>query len=326
MYSSDCRGTPFATPIPIQPHGMPMDENALVPRDEITQKNLLHSLLETRRSWKTRDTGESIWSIHLETALLEGLQQYRPTPCRDTLMLGRFPYRNQFISEYIWRKTGQRRTPKQVGSRLQQLRESSLGQELHDLLFPSPQSIIDRALLSVNVSHPTHEISFPPGPHHAIVIDILPRWVPEPPPIEVPLRPWSETNNNITHVSRFPRGIGYIDPTVTLVSRSTILAQSKFTVCTEEGTVHVETVTLKSMPSPAGVLHRTTLVPGYWKTIVESSDPTRYTIFQEVTLADDCRIVFSATYNFAYSPQYSKGLRSPSDFTFNGDINISHQY
>ncbi|KAJ7085911.1 hypothetical protein C8R44DRAFT_651040, partial [Mycena epipterygia] len=58
-----------------------------------------------------------------------GLQQYRPTACRDTLLLGRFPRRNQFISQYIWRKTGQRRTPKQVGSRLQQLRESSLDQK-----------------------------------------------------------------------------------------------------------------------------------------------------------------------------------------------------
>ncbi|KAJ7089533.1 hypothetical protein C8R44DRAFT_648710, partial [Mycena epipterygia] len=53
-----------------------------------------------------------------------GLRKYRPTACRDTLMLGRFPGRNQFISDYIWKKTGERRTTKQVGSRLQRLRES----------------------------------------------------------------------------------------------------------------------------------------------------------------------------------------------------------
>ncbi|KAJ7676204.1 hypothetical protein B0H17DRAFT_945588, partial [Mycena rosella] len=58
-----------------------------------------------------------------------GLAQYQPDVCKDTVLLGRFPGRNQFLSEYIWRKTGQRRTPKQVGSRLQQLRESSVGQQ-----------------------------------------------------------------------------------------------------------------------------------------------------------------------------------------------------
>ncbi|KAJ7434473.1 hypothetical protein FB451DRAFT_948203, partial [Mycena latifolia] len=53
-----------------------------------------------------------------------GLEQYTPTVCMDTVFLGRFPGRNQFISEYIWRKTGQRRTTTQVASRLRQLRDS----------------------------------------------------------------------------------------------------------------------------------------------------------------------------------------------------------
>ncbi|KAJ7610430.1 hypothetical protein FB45DRAFT_761403, partial [Roridomyces roridus] len=58
-----------------------------------------------------------------------GMQQYQPTASKDTVMLGRFPRRNQFVAEYIWKKTGQKRTPKQVGSRIQQLRESYKGQE-----------------------------------------------------------------------------------------------------------------------------------------------------------------------------------------------------
>ena len=35
--------------------------------------------------------------------------------------------RNKFISDYIFNKTGKRRTPKQVGSRLQQLRDTTEG-------------------------------------------------------------------------------------------------------------------------------------------------------------------------------------------------------
>ncbi|KAJ7077026.1 hypothetical protein C8R44DRAFT_573857, partial [Mycena epipterygia] len=53
-----------------------------------------------------------------------GLELYQPEDSRETRILGRFPQRNQFISDYIWEKTGKRRVPKQVGSRLQQLRES----------------------------------------------------------------------------------------------------------------------------------------------------------------------------------------------------------
>ena len=35
--------------------------------------------------------------------------------------------RNKFISDYIFKVTGKRRTPKQVGSRLQQLRDTAEG-------------------------------------------------------------------------------------------------------------------------------------------------------------------------------------------------------
>ncbi|KAJ7931044.1 hypothetical protein B0H13DRAFT_1573176, partial [Mycena leptocephala] len=53
-----------------------------------------------------------------------GLQKFQPTVCKETVMLGRYPGRNQFISQYILNRTGQQRTVKQVASRLQQLRDS----------------------------------------------------------------------------------------------------------------------------------------------------------------------------------------------------------
>ncbi|KAF9471787.1 hypothetical protein BDN70DRAFT_819564, partial [Pholiota conissans] len=53
-----------------------------------------------------------------------GLENYQPDDSRETRLLGRFPMRNQFISDYIYEKTGKRRTAKQVGSRLQQLRDT----------------------------------------------------------------------------------------------------------------------------------------------------------------------------------------------------------
>jgi transcriptional enhancer factor len=63
------------------------------------------------------------------TSSTAGLERYIPDDSRETRMLGRFPRRNRFISDYIFQKTGKRRSAKQVGSRLQQLRESCGGKK-----------------------------------------------------------------------------------------------------------------------------------------------------------------------------------------------------
>lgn len=57
-------------------------------------------------------------------ALYSGLAEYRPSSARDPSLLRRFPRRNKWISNYIFQRTGKARTAKQVGSRLQQLRET----------------------------------------------------------------------------------------------------------------------------------------------------------------------------------------------------------
>ena len=70
--------------------------------------------------------------MHIRTRLTQyihntGLEKYQPVESRTTRAFGRFPMRNKFISDYIFNKTGKRRTPKQVGSRLQQLRDTTEG-------------------------------------------------------------------------------------------------------------------------------------------------------------------------------------------------------
>ncbi|KAF8972704.1 hypothetical protein BDZ97DRAFT_1913190 [Flammula alnicola] len=67
---------------------------------------------------------EPVWSVALEEALLQGLEAYRPSSARDPSLLQRFPRRNKWISDFIFQQTGKTRTAKQVGSRLQQLRET----------------------------------------------------------------------------------------------------------------------------------------------------------------------------------------------------------
>jgi transcriptional enhancer factor len=62
-----------------------------------------------------------------------------------------------------------------------------------------------------------------------------------------------------------------------------------------------------------GFLYSTTLVPQYWKVISKSSDPTRFTIYQEVSKSDNAALIFSATYKFGYPSGQSSAFPSPLD-------------
>ncbi|PPR01873.1 hypothetical protein CVT26_008424 [Gymnopilus dilepis] len=90
-----------------------------------------------RRSYKMMRSAESenlkakkepVWPPVCEDALLEGLRLYKPVS-KSGRPLRRFVKRNVFIALHIFRKTGKRRTAKQVGSRLQQISESSRDEE-----------------------------------------------------------------------------------------------------------------------------------------------------------------------------------------------------
>lgn len=110
-------------------------------------QDVFQSIVKGRKSWKTLRGGEVVWPPELEAALIEGqfflvsppdsfslylilgLEKYEPDDSRETRLLGRFPLRNRFISDWIFEKTGKRRTAKQVGSRLQQLRDTGGGRK-----------------------------------------------------------------------------------------------------------------------------------------------------------------------------------------------------
>lgn len=100
-----------------------------------SMEDILRTILNVRRSWKTlKGNTEPVWPPYLEVTMLKGLHEYKPIDSRETQILGRFPMRNRFISEYIYQKTGKYRSSKQIGSRLQQIRDTSEGRELIDSL------------------------------------------------------------------------------------------------------------------------------------------------------------------------------------------------
>ncbi|KAG1767469.1 hypothetical protein EV702DRAFT_1146655 [Suillus placidus] len=98
-------------------------------------EDIFRTILNIRKGWKTlKGNAEPVWPPYLEATMLKGLQEYKPVESRETQILGRFPMRNRFISKYIYHKTGKHRSSKQIGSRLQQFRDTSEGRELIDSL------------------------------------------------------------------------------------------------------------------------------------------------------------------------------------------------
>ncbi|KAJ7651357.1 hypothetical protein FB45DRAFT_35025 [Roridomyces roridus] len=258
---------------------------------------LLNSVLGSRRCRKTGISGEDVWPVHLEAALLEGLESYVPDESRETQVLGRFRGRNRFISNYILAKTGEHRSNKQVGSRLQQLRHCSTDPKLRQLLLP-----------------PSHVEPFrddTPSEYSESATEFSALTAPNVVPISIPILPPNSGSDAHSYhpcmqmSSNQPRPLSSIVPTVTLVSPHPMIAQSFFSVWYDDACVHTETaplIVLMDRPAygMAGYLHSSVLVPAFWKTIVGSPDPSKFKIAQDVVRDKEMTIAFSAEYRFVY--------------------------
>ncbi|KAG1736116.1 uncharacterized protein EDB91DRAFT_537786 [Suillus paluster] len=97
-------------------------------------EDIFRTIMKVRKNWKImKGDTKPVWPPYLEATMLKGLQEYEPVS-REAQLLGRFPKRSRFISQYIYRQTGRYRSSKQISSRLQQLRDTSEGRELIDSL------------------------------------------------------------------------------------------------------------------------------------------------------------------------------------------------
>ncbi|KAF6745009.1 TEA/ATTS domain family-domain-containing protein, partial [Ephemerocybe angulata] len=105
-----------------------IEDLSYTPSEAQKSRDLAYIKATGRRSWKTlKGKAEAVWGPELEAVLLDALEQYQYTDDNKPYLSKhglRFPHRNQFISQYIYEKTGKNRTHKQVGSRLQQLRDT----------------------------------------------------------------------------------------------------------------------------------------------------------------------------------------------------------
>ncbi|KAG6382084.1 hypothetical protein JVT61DRAFT_722 [Boletus reticuloceps] len=285
-------------------------------------EDILQIVLRNRKNWKTlKGKSEAVWPPYLEATMLMALQEYEPDDSRETRMLGRYPMRNRFISDYIHSTTGKYRSAKQVGSRLQQLRDTSEGRELIDVLtgcyrtrmnagtcnarqpttWDSPSSP-PVSTISCDRSSPCSSSGSPATPTPPVT-PTSPTMRPFPSPkARQPAEPRMPVYIDIvpqqSHSSSTARHIRNIDPTVTFVSPSRVNGKSSYIVLLDGAPVHSEDTTLEYVgpyfTSSTGrssgeepVLYNTPLVPKYWDVLCGAADPTLYTIVQDVHRVPD---------------------------------------
>ncbi|KAF8883296.1 hypothetical protein BD779DRAFT_883119 [Infundibulicybe gibba] len=200
--------------------------------------------------------------------------------------------RNRFISEHIYRKTGKRRTAKQVGSRLQQLRDTCGGKRLLNLLSPyrrppprprwpdssaqydvPPLRQDTESSSEASSSTPTtpvdshrrldngYDCNLSTIPETVVYIDLLPDGCTSP---EVhsdanpsgsigPMDQQSTfANGSVVHASDSPRHFSSIDPTITFMAPSTLSARSLYTVYMHGTSVFSEATALSPVGPPPG--------------------------------------------------------------------------
>lgn len=284
-------------------------------------RDAVNTIVSGRKSWKTlKGKGEAVWPPYLEAALIEALDKYRPETSRSTRSLSRFPNRNRFISDYIYHVTGKRRSAKQVGSRLQQLRDTCGGKRILKLLSNrhfSPPTEAHEVSPSLEDAHVSDGASSSPSASerataargHAPVrtaralvhIDVLAANEPWSPSVDAgivmgnplmtpPHSPEAHTFSQTSQVNIFhsptARPLRAIDPVVTFTSPSFVVAKSSCSVYFDGNCVHTDVadVTCTTTKDESGMfLYRTTLIPQYWDRLCQSNEPGRYSIVQEIT-------------------------------------------
>lgn len=112
-------------------------------------------------------------------------------------------------------------------------------------------------------------------PRNIIYIDLLPEHAPTGsgetlPPVS------SSSDENVIRASQQPRHIRDINPTVTLLAPSPMVAKNHFIVRSRSGVVHSEVTEMTLVgPAPGGarneLLYSSELVPAFWNEICKSS-------------------------------------------------------
>ncbi|KAF8175667.1 hypothetical protein K438DRAFT_1770962 [Mycena galopus ATCC 62051] len=157
---------------------------------------------------QSRTTNEVLQSV-LRADI--GLEKYQPDDSRETRMLGRFPRRNGFISDYVFDKTED--DVPQNSALSSPISPSGGG------FFPSSSS----------------------SRHMIIYFNILPEGSSDMTRNKTTPSSWSDDGDGI-HASDHLRRLESINPAISFTAPEPIVAHSRFTVYSEDIIFHAETV------------------------------------------------------------------------------------
>ncbi|KZS87760.1 hypothetical protein SISNIDRAFT_460518 [Sistotremastrum niveocremeum HHB9708] len=132
--SSTTLSSPAESSLPISMDNQQLYEDPTMDDDVLDDEDpddpaspVARGVIQDRRTCKSFN-GEVVWPPKVETALIGALEALLPTTIENCVSkLNLFPDRNKFCSSWIKEKTGYERTPRQVGSRIQMLRQKWRG-------------------------------------------------------------------------------------------------------------------------------------------------------------------------------------------------------
>ncbi|KAJ6623995.1 hypothetical protein B0H10DRAFT_762027 [Mycena sp. CBHHK59/15] len=224
-----------------------------------------------RKSFKNlKGLSEAVWAPQMEAALLQGLERYNAyisakeaaTKYKGNPHRGR----NTFISSFIFQKTNQHRTTKQIGSRLQQLKSSTKDHRIKGLIMGSPVPEVElEPLMSTRPLALATSPNFTADRPIRLPIRILPQSAryPSPtpelvlgsPPQSIQLRTLPEWKTS----TRIIRGM---DPVVTLISHYPLKAHSFFEMHFGGKLRWTSTASLNPVGTSEGTWHYDTSIAG----------------------------------------------------------------
>ncbi|KAH7868416.1 uncharacterized protein C8R40DRAFT_1074885 [Lentinula edodes] len=269
-----------------------------------------------RRSWKTlKGRGEAVWPPHLEAALIEALEKYKPDDPRSSKSSGRFSMRNRFISDYIFESTGKQRTPKQLRDRRHSVLQLISRRNIEDdpdsgeHIFaqsqpasPSPENNLiqsqspSRSSKTVWVSVVLERLSWSsPSP----IIDLVnnEKVIPQ----VIHLTPKISMNASSSSYGSMGMGLlSHLEPLVTLASPYKLERQCSFSLFLDGSGLPMHK---HSHTQSSGIMYSGRLIPGFWRSLCESTAPTRFTIVQNLCLIPKSPIDLtnvSIIYNFTH--------------------------
>lgn len=293
-----------------------VEDLSYTPSEEQKSRDLAQIKATGRRSWKTlKGKAEAVWGPELESVLIEALEQYQYTDDHkpQTSKHGiRFPYRNRFISQYIHEKTGKTRTHKQVGSRLQQLRDTcedsrilaliSRGscEDAEDECKQEPEQSPPPSKTGRKSGSPMQDDTESQGRRQVVVYTQITAQL-TPPPNDIPKIQFidNDLGNPIPlHLcplpyphsipGRSPAPLSTFSNLVQFFSLWALNQETKFTIYDGDQAIMQERQNLRLVARPLetggkGWIYECDIAGGSWRAICESKDPNRITILQSLT-------------------------------------------